>query len=95
MRILSRGYRRVAQRDWPQDKCRRCPFIIYHRMIILNAPDDLGLEVLLEIDGSIIDKGSGYWIKIEAWRGAGQSAFQLLEDFFRDVDRVLQEIRQR
>jgi hypothetical protein len=117
--------------------------------------DDLGLETLLDLDGSIIDQGNGYWIKIEAWRAqagddmphgirysltlhepygkrilgydnahatrsprkfkyAGrrlpfdhkhrhasdkgvpyefQNAYQLLEDFFKDVDRVLREVR--
>lgn len=125
-------------------------------MINFELPSSPGLEVLLELHGSIIDQGSGYWIKIEAWRVAAseevphgirytltlhephgkrilgydnahavkppkgfkhagrrlpfdhmhrhiadkgvqygfQSAYQLLEDFFRDVDRVLQELRQ-
>lgn len=118
--------------------------------------DALGLETLLDLNGSIIDQGNGYWIKIEVWRvEAGkdiphgirytltlhepygkrilgydnahavklpkkfkyagrclpfdhkhrhasdkgvpygfQSAYQLLEDFFKDVDAVLQEIKQ-
>ena len=118
--------------------------------------DDLGIETLLDMNGSIVDQGNGYWIKIEAWRieanddiphgiryaltlhepygkrilgydnahtvrlpkrfkYAGrrlpfdhkhrhasdkgiaygfESAYQLLEDFFKDVDNVLQEIRQ-
>ena len=118
--------------------------------------DDLGLETLLDLNGSIIDQGNGYWIKIEAWRVvadgdiphgirytlslhepygkrilgydnahavkppkkfkyAGQrlpfdhrhrhvadkgvpygfeSAYHLLEDFFKDVDRVLKEVTQ-
>ena len=28
------------------------------------------MATLLELDGSIIDQGSGYWTKIEAWRVA-------------------------
>jgi hypothetical protein len=27
-----------------------------------------GLETLLELDGTIVDQGSGYWIKVEAMR---------------------------
>lgn len=30
--------------------------------------DELGLERLLDFDGSIVDQGFGYWIKIESWR---------------------------
>lgn len=116
--------------------------------------DNLGLETLLDLYGSIIDQSKGYWIKIEAWRVATddnvphgirytltlhepygkrilgydnahavklpkkfkyvgrrlsfdhkhrhvsdkgvpygfEDAYQLLVDFFKDVDRVLQEI---
>lgn len=115
---------------------------------------DPGLETLLELHGSILDQGGGYWIKLEAWRVAATqqiphgirycltlhepyggrilgydnahavkppkkfkfagrivafdhkhrhavdkgvpyeftSAQQLLEDFFADTDRVLQEV---
>jgi hypothetical protein len=28
---------------------------------------NIGLETLLDLAGSIIDQGSGYWIKIDAW----------------------------
>ncbi len=118
--------------------------------------DDLGLETLLDLNGSIIDQGNGYWIKIDAWRVHAsddiphgiryaltlhepygnrilgydnahavrlpkkfrytgrclpfdhkhrhatdkgvpygfKNAYQLLEDFFREVDRVLQELKQ-
>ena len=28
---------------------------------------NVGLETLLDLAGSIIDQGSGYWIKIDAW----------------------------
>lgn len=125
-------------------------------MIKFHSHDSPGLEILLELHGSVIDQGSGYWIKIEAWhvsaseevphgirytltlhephgrrilgydnahaakppkgfKHAGrrlpfdhrhrhisdtgvpyrfQSAYQLLQDFFRDVDRILQEMRQ-
>ena len=118
--------------------------------------DNLGLETLLDLDGSILDQGSGYWIKIEAWRvepdddvphgirytltlhepygkrilgydnahtvklpkkfkHAGrrlpfdhkhrhrsdkgvpyefENALRLLEDFFNDVDRTLQKVKQ-
>lgn len=49
--------------------------------------DDLGLETLLDLNGSIIDQGNGYWIGFK-------NAYQLLEDFFREVDRVLQELKQ-
>ena len=27
-----------------------------------------GLETLLDLHGSVLDQGDGYWIKIEAWR---------------------------
>lgn len=30
-------------------------------------PNDLGLQNLLDLSGSIIDQDNGYWIKIEAW----------------------------
>jgi hypothetical protein len=30
-------------------------------------PDASGLQNLLDLAGSIIDQGDGYWIKIEAW----------------------------
>ena len=61
----------------------------------------LGLETLLDLDGSIIDQGNGYWIKIESWRAeAGDDtphgirySLTLHEDFFNDVDRVLQEMK--
>lgn len=117
---------------------------------------DLGLETLLLLDGSIIDQGDGYWVKIEAWRVKGsddiphgiryaltlhdpfgkrimgydnahavklpekfkysgqrlpldhkhrhasdkgvsygfENAYRLIQDFFTDVDRVLQELKQ-
>ena len=29
---------------------------------------DPALETLLDLNGSILDQGDGYWIKIEAWR---------------------------
>lgn len=31
-------------------------------------PDEAGLRTLLDLHGSILDQGVGYWIKIEAWR---------------------------
>lgn len=31
---------------------------------------DLGIDTLLDLHGQIIHQGSGYWIKIEAWRVA-------------------------
>ena len=33
----------------------------------MNGPD-LGLETLLELDGSVLEQEGGYWIKIEAWQ---------------------------
>ncbi len=39
-------------------------------MIQSRMRDDLGLETLLDLNGSIIDQSNGYWIKIEAWRVA-------------------------
>jgi hypothetical protein len=27
-----------------------------------------GVETLLDLHGQVIDQGSGYWLKIEAWR---------------------------
>ena len=30
-------------------------------------PDQSGLQNLLDLAGSIIEQGEGYWIKIEAW----------------------------
>jgi len=118
---------------------------------------DSGIDTLLDLNGHVIDQGSGYWLKIEAWRvdpvpeiphgvryaltlhnpqgerilgydnahsvrlrqkfkyvgqvptydhkhrHAGdkglpyecQDAYQLLKDFFADVDRTLQELQQR
>jgi hypothetical protein len=62
---------------------------------------NVGLETLLDLAGSIIDQGSGYWIKIDAWvveatdevphgiRYTFVDAHQLLSDFFAEVDRVL------
>ncbi len=29
---------------------------------------DAGIETLLDLHGSILDQGGGYWIKIDAWR---------------------------
>lgn len=29
---------------------------------------DAGIDTLLDLDGSILDQGNGYWIKLEAWR---------------------------
>lgn len=29
--------------------------------------DAVGLQTLLDLSGSIIDQGNGYWVKIEAW----------------------------
>jgi hypothetical protein len=29
-------------------------------------PRDTGLDTLLDLDGTIIDQGGGYWVKIEA-----------------------------
>ena len=117
--------------------------------------DDLGLETLIDLNGSIIDQGNGYWMNIVAWRVKAdidiphgiryaltlhepdgkrilgydnahavkrpkkfkyvgrrlpfdhihrhvsdkgvpygfESAFQLLEDFFKDVDSVLKEVK--
>jgi hypothetical protein len=124
-------------------------------MILLGAPTIPGLEVLLDLHGSIIDQEGGYWVAIEAWhvetsrhiphgvrysltlhepygrrilgydnahaaslpkkfkfagrrlpfdhkhrhasdRGVPyefQSAYQLLQDFFHDVDEVLREVK--
>lgn len=33
----------------------------------MNRPD-VGLNTLLDLDGSILEQGGGYWIKIEARR---------------------------
>jgi hypothetical protein len=96
----------------------------------MNSPD-LGLETLLDLDGSILEQESGYWIKIEAGQvpmsqhaphGIRYSltlhdkygtrvlgydnahavntpkkfkfAGRLLEDFFAEVDRVIEEAQQ-
>ncbi|BAO81589.1 acyl-coenzyme A synthetase/AMP-(fatty) acid ligase [Serpentinimonas raichei] len=118
---------------------------------------DTAIDALLDLDGSILDQGGGYWIKLQAWRVettlaiphgirycltlhephgkrvlgydnahavkppkkfkyAGRilaydhrhrhatdqgvpyaflDAQQLMNDFFADVDRVLQEVKQR
>lgn len=29
---------------------------------------DTAIDALLDLHGSIIDQGDGYWIKLEAWR---------------------------
>lgn len=29
---------------------------------------DAALDTLLDLNGSILDQGNGYWIKLEAWR---------------------------
>lgn len=29
---------------------------------------DAGIDTLLDLHGSILDQGCGYWIKIEAWQ---------------------------
>jgi hypothetical protein len=42
-------------------------------------PSHPGIDVLLELHGQIIDQGGGY---------------QLLADFFGDVDRVLGQVRE-
>lgn len=35
---------------------------------------DPALDTLLDLHGSILDQGGGYWIKIEAWRVADSAA---------------------
>lgn len=37
-------------------------------------PKTSGLDNLLDLDGSILDQGDGYWIKIEAWRSPPSAA---------------------
>lgn len=29
-----------------------------------------GIDILLDLDGTVLDQGDGYWIKIDAWRVA-------------------------
>lgn len=36
-------------------------------MILFAMFDDSGIQNLLDLAGSVIDQGGGYWIKIEAW----------------------------
>jgi hypothetical protein len=75
------------------------------------------IESLLDLHGSIIDQGDGYWIKLEAWRVEAspkvphchkhrhdrdkgrpyefKDAYELLADFFEDVDGVLHEVKSK
>lgn len=51
-----------------------------------------GLETLLDLHGSVLDQGEGYWIKIEVWRT------QVSDDVphgirYSDADRVLRQVR--
>ena len=39
----------------------------YQLMILLAMHDHAGLQNLLDLAGSVIDQGDGYWLKIEAW----------------------------
>jgi hypothetical protein len=45
--------------------------------------NDPGLETLLELNGNIIQQEHGFWFK---------DSYQLLQDFFADVDRKLKEV---
>ncbi|WP_322010627.1 toxin-antitoxin system TumE family protein [Paraburkholderia sp. J12] len=29
---------------------------------------DIAIDTLLDLNGSVLDQGNGYWIKLEAWR---------------------------
>ena len=60
-------------------------------MIHFGMGPDAAIETLLDLNGSILDQENGYWIKLEAWRV--EASDQVLEGFFADVDRVLQEVR--
>lgn len=31
-------------------------------------PRDTGIDTLLDLNGTLLDQESGYWVKIEAWR---------------------------
>lgn len=64
------------------------------------------IESLLDLHGSIIDQGDGYWIKLaydhrhRHGRDKGRpyefkDAYELLADFFEDVDRVLHEVKSK
>lgn len=35
---------------------------------------DTGIDTLLELNGSILDQGAGYWIKLEAWQVKASAA---------------------
>ena len=37
-------------------------------MIHCAAKRDVAIDTLLDLHGSILDQGNGYWIKLEAWR---------------------------
>lgn len=65
---------------------------------------DTAIDALLDLHGSIIDQGSGYWVKLEAWKEdvsdkgvhyEFKDAQTLIDDFFRDVDRVLLEVKKK
>ena len=60
-------------------------------MIDKKAPDP-GLETLLDLDGEVFMVGKGYWTKFAACRMEQyefESAGQLMEDFWAEVDRIL------
>ena len=42
-------------------------------MILLSIYEDPGISTLVDLHDQVIDKGNGYWIKIEAWRVAASS----------------------
>lgn len=48
--------------------------------------DEAGLNNLLELDGVVIDQEDGFWVKFV-------TAYDLLRDFFEDVDQVMREFR--
>lgn len=63
---------------------------------------DPAIDTLLDLHGSILDQGGGYWIKIEhrhrhvSDQGVPYEftdAQQLINDFFADVDRILSTTR--
>jgi hypothetical protein len=35
---------------------------------IVKMKRDAAIDALLDLHGSIIDQGSGYWVKLEAWK---------------------------
>lgn len=63
----------------------------------MEMKSDIGLEILLSLDGTEYTEENGYWFKIEAIKDKGvpyefKNAEQLLNDFLKEVNAILSKL---